>query len=225
MIGRAAVPKRFHRWQPEVSVEWLTLLICLYLAVIFNDAFWEAALSGRSMGEISTWRLLLGTSIALCALHFTAFVCFANRWTVKPLLGAVVVTSAMAAYYMDQYTVFMDPDMLRNVLHTEYKEARELVTFGFASNVLLWSLGPLLLLWRVRILHRPWLRAATVRVLSVITAIAIAVGGLARGYRDLSALMRNQKEVRYLVTPGNVLYGAGRVFLTDARKSQQVVTP
>jgi len=225
LIGRAAVPKRFHRWQPEVSVEWLTLLICLYLAVIFNDAFWEAALSGRSMGEISTWRLLLGTSIALCALHFTAFVCFANRCTVKPLLGAVVVTSAMAAYYMDQYTVFMDPDMLRNVLHTEYKEARELVTFGFASNVLLWSLGPLLLLWRVRILHRPWLRAATVRVLSVITAIAIAVGGLALGYRDLSALMRNQKEVRYLVTPGNVLYGAGRVFLTDARKAQQVVTP
>ena len=112
MIRRTTRVDPLGRWRPEVSVEWLTALICVYLAAVFNSAFWQAALAGRAPDEVSTWRLLLGTFIALCALHFAAFACVANRWTVKPLLSALVVMSAMAAYYMDHYAVFMDPDML-----------------------------------------------------------------------------------------------------------------
>jgi lipid A ethanolaminephosphotransferase len=217
--------RRLWHWRPEVGSEWLIAGVCLYVALMFNDAFWSAVLAGRSLGEVATWRVLLATSAALCALHYIALACFSHRMTVKPLLMAILVASAMAGYYIDHYAVFMDPDMLRNILHTEYKEARELVTFGFVGHTLLWTLVPMLLLWRVRILQRPLLRAVSMRVLSVLAAVVLVAGGLGAGYRDLSALMRNQKEVRYLVTPGNLIYSAARVALADVRKANQVIVP
>ncbi len=222
--ARAPVLGRI-RGRPEVSVEWLTIIICLYLAATCNTAFWRAALSGHGVSDLSTWRLLIGTFVALSALHAAAFLFVAHRWTVKPLLAALVIASAMASYYMDHYAVFMDPDMLRSILHTEYKEARELVTPGFVWHVLLWSIAPLLLLWRASIPRRPWSRAVLIRALSVIGALVLTASGLMLAYRDLSALMRNQKEVRYLVTPGNFLYATGRVLLTDAREANQARIP
>lgn len=213
------------RRRPEFSTESLTIIICLYLAATCNTAFWRAALSSHGVSDLSTWRLLIGTFVALSALHAAAFLCVAHRWTVKPLLAVIVIASTMASYYMDHYAVFMDPDMLRSILHTEYKEARELVTPGFAGHVLLWSIAPLLLLWRVRITPRLWSRALLIRTLSVAGAVVLTAGGLMLAYRDLSALMRNQKEVRYLVTPGNFLYATGRVLLTDAREANQARIP
>ncbi len=213
------------RRRPEFSVELLTIIICLYLAATCNSAFWRAALGGHGLADLSTWRLLIGTFVALSALHAAAFLFVAHRWTVKPLLAAIVIASTMASYYMDHYAVFMNPDMLRNILHTEYKEARELVTPGFVAHVLLWSMAPLLMLWRVRIAQRPWPRAMLVRVFCLFGALLLTAAGLMLAYQDLSALMRNQKEVRYLVTPGNFLYATGRVLLTDAREANQTRTP
>ena len=225
MSANAAMFRRLRQWRPVVRSEWLIAGVCIYVALIFNDAFWGAVLAGRSLGEFATWRVLFATFVALFALHFIALACVAHRLALKPLLMAILVASAMAGYYMDHYAVFMDTDMLRNILHTEYKEARELVTFGFVGHVLMWTVLPILLLSRVTIERRPWLRALSVRALSVGAAIVLVAGGLAVGYRDLSALMRNQKEVRYLVTPGNLIYSATRVALYDVRKANQVIVP
>ena len=216
---------RLGAWRPEISVERLTVLTCIYLSLVANGAFWQAAFGGHAIDAPATWRMVFGTFIALSALHVAALIVFANRWTVKPLLAGIVIASAMAAYYMDHYAVFMDPDMLRNILHTEYKEARELVTPGLVTHIVLMSALPLLMLWRVRILRRSLPRAAIMRVLAMIAAVSVAAGGLAIAYRDLSALMRNQKEVRYLVTPGNFLYAAMRVVASDARQAQQAIAP
>lgn len=213
------------RWRPQVRSEWLIVGVCLYLALMFNDSFWRAVLAERSLGTFATWRLLLATFVALCALHFVALACLSHRWTIKPVLIVSLLASAMAGYYMDHYAVFMDTDMLRNVLHTEYKEGRELVTAGFVGHVLLWTIVPILVLARVTIQRQSWLRGVSVRVLSMLAATVLVAGGLAVGYRDLSALMRNQKEVRYLVTPGNLIYSTLHVALADARQARQPIRP
>jgi lipid A ethanolaminephosphotransferase len=224
-MNPAAIGDRLRRWRPEVSIEMLTLLICVYLALTSNAAFWSAALAGKSLLAGQTWRFVVGTFAAMCGLHLTILLLAASRWTVKPLLAVVVVVTAAAAYYQDRYSVFLDPDMVRNVLHTEYQEARELISAGFVLSVLLVTVPAWLLIWRVRIVRRGWTRATLRRALAVTIALALVTGGLLLAFRDLSSLMRNHKEVRYLVNPGNVIYAATRVLWADARQAQRAPIP
>src|SRR5688572_8171392 len=186
-----AVIDRLRNWRPQMSIEALTLMVCVYLALTSNASFWAAAIAGKSLASASTWRFIIGTFAAMCGLHMAVLLLAATRWTVKPLLAAVVLVTAIAAYYQDRYAVFLDPDMVRNVLHTEYQEARELISAGFALHVLLVSAPVLLLLWRVRIVRRSWTHASVARALSLGVAVLLVSSGLLLGFRELSSLMRN----------------------------------
>jgi lipid A ethanolaminephosphotransferase len=217
--------QRLRAWRPEISIEMLTLLICVYLALTSNASFWAAAIAGKSLSTFGTWRFIVGTFAAMCGLHMAVLLLAATRWTVKPLLAVIVVITAIAAYYQDRYAVFLDPDMVRNVLHTEYQEARELISIGFILRVLLVSAPALLLLWRVRIVRRTWTHASLARALSLGVAIVLTSSGLLLAFRELSSLMRNHKEVRYLVNPGNYLYAASRVLWADVKHAQVALLP
>ena len=84
--------------------------------------------------------------------------------------------------------------------------------------LLLFAVLPLVLLWRVKIVQRrSWLRAAGVRVLAMLAAVALLVGALLAVFQPFASLMRNHKEIRYLATPANYLYSIGAVLAANAK--------
>jgi lipid A ethanolaminephosphotransferase len=126
-----------------------------------------------------------------------------TRWTAKPLLALMIVVSAFASYYIQQYGVYLDPTMLRNVLRTDPHEAGELLSLSLALHLLLYAVLPLLVLWRVRLALWPWKRSLLTRLGLVPPALAVLVATLLAVFQPFSSLMRNQKELRYLITPAN----------------------
>lgn len=111
--------------------------------------------------------------------------------------------AAIAIYFMNRYKVFFDPGMIRNILHTDLKEASELLVPGLLAHVAVYGLLPSLILWRVKLTKRSWQRAILGRAVFLVGAAIILVCGIALVFQDLSALLRNQKGLRYLIPPGN----------------------
>jgi lipid A ethanolaminephosphotransferase len=214
------VAARLRRWATEpieLSVEALVVAASLFWALSANRPFFAGALQGRSLGEPSTWGFAAAVFVLVFALHAALLALVASRWTVKPAIGALTLVSAAAAYYVDAYGVVLDPSMLRNVLHTQAAEAGELLTPALALHLALWVGLPLLLLWRVRVAPRPWLASAGRRVaLLGLAALAVA-GALLAVFQPFASLMRNQHDLRYRITPANVLWSAAAVVGADAR--------
>ena len=140
-----------------------------------------------------------------------------NRWTVKPLLTLIVLASAAAAYFMRTFAVLMDPTMVQNILRTDSREAHDLISWTSAGAVLLWSALPLAFIWLVRIERPPWLRSLLIRLASLAAALTLAALAALLVSRELVSLMRNQHEIRYLITPGNLLYGIANNLTHDAK--------
>ena len=118
-----SIIKRWRQWQPTMRVETLALLTSLFFSLGCNNLFWKSTLAGRALTQADTWLFALGVGVALVALHFILLGLVLNRWTAKPLLALLIVTTAFSSYYMNTFTVFLDPGMLRNVLRTDVKEA------------------------------------------------------------------------------------------------------
>ena len=85
------------------------------------------------------------------------------RPSAKAVLMALLLVTACATYYMQSYGVYLDDDMLRNVLHTEWSETRELVTPGLALHLMLYAGIPCALVLWIKVEPRPVSQALLVR--------------------------------------------------------------
>jgi len=209
-----AAPKRF---SIPATVEQLLAAVSLYWALGANAPFLQAAVKDRAMAEPATWGFLLALVVVLASVHFMLLALVSTRWTVKPVLTVLIVAAALGTHFMQSYGVYLDPSMMRNVLRTDPAEARELLSWRLLPHLLLHAGLPLLVLWRVRLVDRPWVRAAVVRAAALLLALALAVAALLSVFQGLSSLMRNHKEMRYLVTPANMVWSVGSVAAAQAK--------
>jgi len=207
-----------HRF--SLSIEQLAIVASLFFSLSANYLFFSSALTGRAATSPHTWLFAASIFVAVTALHAAGLLVLLNRWTAKPLLAILLLVTAAAAYYMNKYTVFFNTEMVRNVLKTDVKEASELLSLGMLIHIALFAVLPILVLWRIPLRHRPWKRAIPVRLMYVIGALLLAAGAIMLVFQDFSSLMRNQKEVRFLITPSNYLISAAKVLNADTTENQ-----
>ncbi len=194
--------------RPALHTETLVLLCALYLLGVCNAPFWRAALAGRDLSSPASWGFGLALFCALAALYVGLACLLATRRTVRPMLAALLLLAAALSFYIDRYAVYFDRHMLRNVLATQWGEARELLGADLLLHLLLWGVLPAAALWWPRLLPRRPLQAAVVRSAWVAGAAAVLVASLLPVFADFASLMRNHKEMRYLLTPGNAIAAA-----------------
>ncbi len=217
-----ASKSRSGRW-PTVALrtEALALVAALFFALACNRSFWSVVLAGHDHAAPGTWGLAAAVLALLTAANFLLLSLVLTRWTAKPLLAFLIVATAFAVYFMETFGVYLDPSMLRNALRTDFHEANELFTWGMVPYLLGYAVVPLFLLSRVRVVPVPARRAMLGRVVSVVLALLVGGGALMAVFQEMASLMRNQKEVRYLITPPNYLYSLARVTSADAKAADR----
>ncbi len=208
------------RLRPELSSEWLIVLCSLLFTLFCNGPFWQAAITH----PLQQWRFVLSLFLVVTALHALLLGLVVNRWIAKPLLTVLLLVTAVASHYMASYGVYLDPDMLRNVLHTDSKESSELLSARLLIPVA-YSLLPIVLLWRVRLRRRRWPRALGIRVLFLLGMALLIGGGAMLSSQDFSSLLRNHREMRYLVTPANYLTSLSNVLLASPPGPKKPLLP
>lgn len=205
------------RFTIPASTEQVMLVASVFWVLAANRMFFGAATSGHVYAAPSTWGFVLALAVALVALHFFLLGMLSTRWTLKPLLAVLIVVTALAVHFMQNFGVYLDPTMLRNVMRTDIGEARELLSLALVEHLLLYAGLPLFVLSRVRLVRRPWKRALLVRFATLALALIALVAALLSVFQPFASLTRNHKEVRYLITPANYLWSLGSVAVGDLR--------
>ena len=209
------------QWRPQVTVELLAMLASVYLALTANAAFWQAAIPNGAQ----QWRLAISLFLLLFGLHGLLLGLLLGRAWARPMLAVLLAVTAGASYYMQSYGVYLDADMLRNVLHTDWAESRELLTPGLVQHLLLHAGLPILVLWRLKLVRRSLPQGLLVRAGFLLLMWVVMMLGAAISFKDLSSLVRNQHQVRYLVTPANYLYGLGRLATSSSALKGAALLP
>lgn len=211
--------------RPEMTIEQLAMVAAGFFTLFCNTAFFREIAAIGAWHAGSGWPTAASLMVAIGALNLLLLCLLLNRWTAKPVLIALLLTTAVATHFMGQYRIYLDPDMLRNILHTDGKESGELVSSGLLPSLLSLGVLPSLLVWRIRLRHRPPVRALLVRTLYLLAAALVAAAALMASFQNISALMRNHPEVRHLITPGNYLVSLGRVVFDDHAGKHRPRTP
>ena len=100
------------------------------------------------------------------------------------MLSVLVVLAALAGHYMDSYGIYIDADMIRNVLHTDWREATDLAGAD-ALLPLLAAVPALVVVWRVRLRARPWPRTLLMRAGFLAGTVVVGLVGVPVSYTHL----------------------------------------
>ncbi len=190
----------------------LLLVTSLFLATVGNIPLWrELARLGQLQG-VAGWGLALGLGSIIFSATVLLLAPLVWRHTLKPLLTLLLLLAAFASYYEWQFGVVIDPSMVTNVLQTDVREARDVLSWQLLAFVFFLAILPAIWLWAQPVAAAPsWLKALGQRLGLMLLALGLLVGSLLAVYQPMASLMRNHTHVRYLMNPLNSLWALGAV--------------
>ena len=160
---------------------------------------------------------------------FLVLVRWMPRYGWRWVLAVLALVGAGADAFTTLYGTVMTPDMVRNALSTDWREATELVGLRWALRTLVFALPALVTAFAFPTVVRPIGLTMKDRLRWGGTAFAVtvlAVAFLLSQFSTLAAFMRNQKDARYLIEPPAVIYSFVRTLVSDGtpeRKERLVI--
>ena len=202
-------------FQPDTSrpltQAWLA---ALWMGLLANWPLWQQL---RTLPEITGARGLLFTvAFAGMVTAATGALLSLLAWPrfIKGLLAMLLLSAGALAHFIGSYGIVFDPTMVVNIVQTDVRETRDLLSWRLLASTAL--LGALPAWW---LLRRP---AAPRQAFS--KRLAGNLAGLGLGlvatvllalsvFAELSSTMRNHKTLRYMVTPLNAVYSVSSAVL------------
>ena len=217
MTKRPVTPTRpaaLSGWNP------LTLALCsaLWMAAFANWPLWRALLALPETNSARGALFLAGFGVMIAAL-LTALLAFAAwRFSIKPVIALFVLSAAFGAHFMGTYGVVIDSTMMVNVVQTDPREVRDLLSGRLLFSVLFLAGVPLLLVWRARVQRLGGLAQLGRNAMGLVAALVVLLALVFALFADLSTTMRNNKSLRYLINPLNSFYALADIgFRANAR--------
>lgn len=208
-------------WHPTS----LLMVLSVWLATVGNAPFWMAI---WKLPETQGFRALTTMAslwlILLCLLGW--FVCFWvwPRW-LKPAAVVLLVTVTSSSYFMLTYGVVIDPSMLANVVQTDVREVRDLLSLSMLGAFILGVVLPGVWLWRQPV-RAIGVKPLLLRQLGMaLGCLLLALGLFWMSFQDIASLTRTHKHLRYMVNPFNSVYAVTRLFVGQATQASKPLQP
>ena len=230
-FDRKVLALRFKHCKPAKSFQRTVFLTALLWTLCFDWPFWKAMIASVG-GDPAVIAQTLFLSFVLALSFFCLAVAVIELLGILPqsifrLLMAVLSLSGVAALIASLlYGTTMTPDMVRNFLQTDSREA--MMYFSISSlSICVFLLLPsgLLLLGgaKYKLSLPEQCRRAGLCALFLLIGVLLLMSQL----QPFSALMRNDKSLRYLIAPFNVVYSTASTLLrdqnTDQKRERQIV--
>lgn len=190
----------------RVSAALVVAAASLWMAVAGNAPLWrELGTLGLLQGH-GGWLLGVTLTGLVAAALFGLLSLLAWRPLLKPAITVLLVATALGGYFMWTYHVVIDGSMGTNVLQTDPREVKGLITGELLGVLLLGALVPAWAVWRSPVVRRPWKQQALRNAGGALLAIVLIVALVLAGFQTLASSMRNHRELRFLLNPLNSIY-------------------
>lgn len=207
----------------SISTLKITILVSFLITVFGNLSFWDQLTTRISIKEEP---LLI---ISFFVIIFFLINLLLTLVSFKPIFKAItilmLISSAFAAYFMDNYAVMIDKGMIRNTLATNMHEASELFSYKLLLTVLFLGIIPTWLIIRTKVKYPPLLKGLLQKSLISIVCVLVIAGTLYSNYQELSFFSRNNRELRHLINPTNYILSLKSIIKAKIGEGNIIVKP
>jgi lipid A ethanolaminephosphotransferase len=196
-----------------IHPNWVIVVVSIWLATLGNWALWQELTRLPEMDDLRAVWFGVSFALLIAALITVSLSVLCWRWTLKPIISVFLIAAALGGYFMLSYGVVIDSSMIVNVLQTDLRESRDLISGKMILALVVFALLPIGLLWRTKVKHLGALRQIGHSALLFVCGIALALLAVLPNYQNFASTMRNNIQLRFLINPLNSFYALGDMLL------------
>ena len=211
------IPAELRR--PHIESVTLSIITAGYLTAVNNATFWHRSEELLPTGALLA--LVAGIFCLLAALCITVSV----KYLTKPLFIFLIMVSATASWFIDQFGTIIDVEMLQSAIDTTNAEAGHLISFGFIRHVVLFGILPSLLILWVKIEHRSFLQKVKQNSAFIFPALFAAAALFMLNASTFTSLGREHKEWIATLNPVMPIGNAVKLGIRSGKNQNIIVQP
>ncbi|RUO98344.1 phosphoethanolamine transferase [Hyphomicrobium sp.] len=205
--------------RPEI----LALIAALYIALVLNQPFWRKFHDLVSPHSTRDWLFLAAAGVVISSIAYLALLAV----SLKPLLRAVILIllplTAAASYFMSEYGILIDAQMVRNVLETDTRETSDLITWKLIGYVAILGFVPAIAFCLVPWTERSWAHDLRAKFAYAAAATVLCLAALMPMIGDVLSLGREHRELKMTLTPLNYISAVTSYLRLEGRKKAKVI--
>jgi len=193
------------RIRPSITPAQLVIAAALYVLLFLNLPFVSGLASAVEPSSIADIAFITVTLIVVLCLYVLALTIVALPYALKPVIVFVVLLSAATAYFMHEYGIVIDVNMIRNVFETQRAEVADLITPKLVGGLLAFGVLPPVFVATVPIAWPPMRTLVRQNLKRGVAVSIIAAFLIALFFADFSSFFREQRALLQKLSPGNTI--------------------
>lgn len=180
------------------------LLVSAFITATGNSTLLHRLTEIYPWGEKWPFVLALLGFFTFSTMLFFICICFGklSKW----FLATFLITSAFAAYYMDQFGVVIDRDMIGNIIETNPQEFAGLVSIKLVLRVLIFGIVPSVLVFNFAPKSTSFANGLKVRLRLGAILIVLIILSILPFTADFASFVREHKITRLYSNPLGFTY-------------------
>ena len=207
----------------EIKSNILILIATVYFGTVLNLSLWRFIFEKISITSFSLF--IFGFSLIFFVLFplYLIFNIIILKHIAKPLLVLLLILSSSCNYFMFNYSVFIDADMIRNIFETNTREATDLITFKSFLYVFFTGIIPAILVVLSKIKYSKFTKELKQRLLNVLIVLLITLVFGLISFKHYASFLRNNREIRKLINTINYNYSLVKYFKKQALLKREFI--
>jgi lipid A ethanolaminephosphotransferase len=194
----------------SISPGQLCLLTSIYIVAGLNSAFWGRLLAVVQPAGAVDWFFVAAFAAILVAALNAVLTAAALPYVLKPIAVVLVLASASAAYFVQEFGTAIDSNMVRNVLETNARESEEFLTAQLIAFIFLLGVVPAGIISAIPIRWARLPQIAKSNAARALLSCAIAAALILGFFADLASTIRENRGLLFSLVPSNVIVALGK---------------
>jgi lipid A ethanolaminephosphotransferase len=192
----------------KISITSLVLIVSLFVTLTGNVKFFTETIAVYPLSEN------LGFVVSLLVWLFSFLSVFlllaAYRYSVKPILIFVLLSSSIVSYFSSNYGTVFDDNMIVNTLETNLSESLDLFSFKLIAYFVVLGVLPSVLVYKLKLQKATAASALWSKLKAIVILIVIFVLVTLLFSKAYTSFARENKQLRLYINPSYFLYAMGK---------------
>jgi lipid A ethanolaminephosphotransferase len=187
--------------RPEI----LILLLAIYIAAALNFPFWRKLIAAVGPHNFSDWHFLVAMAIATVLALYLILLPISYKPVLRAIVLVLLPLTAAASYFMTEYGIVIDSNMVRNVFETDTREAGDLVSWAFLVYIGLLGVLPAVLFAVIPWTPQTFKNEALGKAKYAAVAALVLVLAIFPVWGSFLSVFRDQRDLKLTLTPFNYI--------------------
>lgn len=192
----------------NIALWQLNLLMSLLFVTVFNLYFWQELSSILKPKSFSDYLFILSILVLLLLIVNLILNFFTSQKTYKFFYVVIFLLSAVSFYYISQYSIVIDKEMIRNVMETNSSEVKDLIGFNLFMYLIIMGFLPCIFIFKSTVTKTGmWQQIFSKLKIAIFSFLAIGVI-VYISYPSYASLARGNRHLSHLILPTNFIFAS-----------------